>query len=78
MQVHENEEDQAVNLAKQAKHVLSFLHTRDTKNNKRQENAKFYNHNYHIQDIRDVQHKNINMSCDYWKFPSHPVAAQKF
>ena len=25
-----------------------------------------------------VQHKNINMTRDYWKFPRHPVAAEKF
>ena len=34
MQVHENEEGQAVSLAKDAKRVPSLLRTRDTKNNK--------------------------------------------
>ena len=33
MQVHENEEDQASGLAKEAKHLLSLLHNIDTKNN---------------------------------------------
>ena len=36
MQVCENEEDQAVSLEKEAKYVLSLLHNRYTKNNKRQ------------------------------------------
>ena len=31
MQVRKNEEDQAISLAKEAKRVLSLLHTRDTK-----------------------------------------------
>ena len=31
MQVHENEEDQDVSSSKEAKCVLSLLHTRDTK-----------------------------------------------
>ena len=34
MQVHENEEYQAVSFAKEAKRALSLLHTRDRKNNK--------------------------------------------
>ena len=34
MHIYENEEDQAVSLAKEAKRVLSLLHIRDTKNNK--------------------------------------------
>ena len=55
-----------------------LLHTIDTNNNKRQENDKLYNRHYHIQDIKDVQHKNVNMPWDYRKFPSHPVAAEKF
>ena len=46
---------------------LSLLHTRYTKNNKLEENAKFSNHHYHIQYIIDVQHKNVNMSWDYQK-----------
>ena len=41
MQVHENEEYQAIILAKESKHVLFLLHTRDTKNNKRKENSIF-------------------------------------
>ena len=76
MQVNENEEDQAVSLSKESKHVLSLLNTRDTENNKWQENAKFSNYNYHIQDINYVQHKKANMSWYYWKFPSHPAAAE--
>ena len=55
-------------------HVLSFLHNRDTKNNKLQETAKFSTRNYHIQEIKKVQHKNINMYWDYMKFTHHPVA----
>ena len=58
--------------------MLSFLYNRDTKNNKRQENAKMYNRHYHIKDIKYVQHKNINTTWDYWKFPWHPVAEEKF
>ena len=34
MQVHENEEYQYLILAKEAKCVLSLIHTRDTNNNK--------------------------------------------
>ena len=41
MQVHENESYKAVSLAKEAKHVLLVIHTRDTNNNKLQENYKF-------------------------------------
>ena len=37
-----------------------------------------YNRKYHIQDIKDLQHKNINVSWDYPNFPRHPVAAKKF
>ena len=37
--------------------MLLLLCTRDTKNNKRQEDAKFFNYHYHIQDIKYVQHK---------------------
>ena len=50
MQVHESGEDQAVSLTKEAKRILSLLHTRDKKT-KKQENGKFSNHHYHIQDI---------------------------
>ena len=78
MQVHENEEDQDVRLAKESKRVLSFIYNRDTSNNKRRGNYKFYHPHYHIQDIKYVQHKNINMSWYYWKFPRHPVSAEKF
>ena len=59
MQVHENEEDWALSLAEEAKHVLSFIHNRDKNNNKRQENSKFTNYHYHIQDIKDTQRKKI-------------------
>ena len=41
MQVYDNEEYQAVSLSKEAKHFLSLLYTRDTKNNKRQEIPSF-------------------------------------
>ena len=36
----------------------------------------FSNHCYQIQDINYVQHKNVNMSWDYWRFPRHQVAAE--
>ena len=39
MQVNENEEDQAVILAKEDEHVLSLFHTIYTKRNKGQENT---------------------------------------
>ena len=78
MQVYENEENQDVSLAKEAKCVLFLLHTRGTNRNKLQENDIFYNLHYYIQDIKYVQHKNINMSWDYRKFPCHPVAAENF
>ena len=68
MQVHENEEDQAVSLSKESKRMLLLLSTRDTNNNKRQENAKISNRHYHIQDIKYVQHKNVNMTWDYRNF----------
>ena len=41
------------------------------------ENSKYSNHNYHVQDIKYVQHKNVNMTWDYRKFPRHPVSAEK-
>ena len=41
VQVLENEEYQSVSSSKEAKRVLLSLHTRDTKNNKQQENEKF-------------------------------------
>ena len=34
MWFHKNEEDQAVSLSKEARYVLSLVHTIDTKNNK--------------------------------------------
>ena len=40
MQVHENEYNQPVILAKQAKRVISLLHTRDKNRNKIQEMPK--------------------------------------
>ena len=78
MQVNENEEDKPVSLPKEAKRVLSLLHIRYANNNKHQENAKFSNCHYHIQDIKYVQHKNINMTWDYRKFPRSPVSAESF
>ena len=57
MQVHENEEVQAVSLAKEDICVLLLLHTIDTNNNKWKENSKFSNRHYHIKYIKDVQHK---------------------
>ena len=77
MQVHKNEEDLSISLAKEAKLVFSSLHNRYTKNNKGQKNAKFSNHCYYVQDINDFQYKNSNISWDYQKFPRHPVAAEK-
>ena len=73
MQVHENEEGQAIILAKEAKSVLSLIHTRDTKNN---ENIS--NRHYHIQNINNTKNKKINITWDYRKFPGHPVAEEKF
>ena len=73
MQVHENEEGQAIILAKEAKSVSSLIHTRDTKNN-----AKFFMGHYHIQNINNTKNKNINITWDYRKFPGHPVAEEKF
>ena len=37
--------------------MLSLLHTIYTKNNKQQENSKLSDRNYHIQDMKYVQHK---------------------
>ena len=39
--------------------------------------CQFSNRHYHIQDIKYVQHKNINMTWDSWNFPRHPVAEEK-
>ena len=62
IQVHERGEDKSVSLSKQDQHVLYFLHNRYSKNNKLQENDYFPTHHYHIQYIKYVQHKKINMS----------------
>ena len=78
MQVRGNEEDQAVSLENEYKRVLSLLHTIDTKNNKQQENEKFSNPRYHVQDMKDVQHKNINMYWGCRNFLRQPVAAEEF
>ena len=75
-QVHKNEEDQTVSLEKDAKHVLSLIITRDTKKNEQQGNAKFSYRHYHIQDIKYVPHKNVNITLGYWKFPRHLVTAE--
>ena len=58
--------------------MLSFFHTRYTNNNKQQVNVNLSNRNYHIQDIKNVQHKNVYITWDYRKFPSHPFAAENF
>ena len=55
-----------------------MLHTRDTNNNKCQKIAKFSNQHYHIQDIKNVQHKNSNISWYHRKFPRYPVDADNF
>ena len=78
MQVHENEEDQAVSLSKETKYVLYLLHTRDKNNIKFQGNYKISNCRYHIKDIKYMQHKKVDMSWYYRKFPCHPIAAEKF
>ena len=41
-------------------------------------NYQVSNRNYHIQDKKDMQHKNVNMSWDNQKYTRHPVAAKKF
>ena len=58
--------------------MLYLLHTIETNYNKQQESANYSNRNYHIQYIKDVQHKNVNMTWDYCKFPRHPVATENF
>ena len=65
-------------MAKEAKHVVFLLCTINIKNNDQQESAKISNCHYHIQDIKDVQHKNVNMNWGYLKFPRHSVATEKF
>ena len=57
--------------------VLYFLHNRDKKNNRRQENVNFSNRHYHIEYIKYLQYKNFNMTSDYQKFPRHPISAEK-
>ena len=57
MKVRENKEDLYVSLSKESKHELSLIHTRYKKNN--QENANTPHRCYHIQEIKDVLHKNI-------------------
>ena len=47
--------------------MLSLIQTIDTNNNKQQENAKFSNRTYRIQDMKYVQHKNVDMTWDYQK-----------
>ena len=58
--------------------MLSLLHNRYTKNNKRQGKTKISNRHYQIQYIKDMQHKNVNMTWYYRNFPRHPVAAENF
>ena len=58
--------------------MLLFLHTRDKREQQAARKCQIYNCRYHIQDIKNVQHKDININWDYWKFPWHPVAAEKF
>ena len=53
-----------------------ILQIKRTTNDKK--NSKFSNFRYHIKYIKDVQHKNINITKDYWKFPRHKFAAEKF
>ena len=36
------------------------------------------NYHYHIQNMKDVQHKNVNMTWYYRRFPRHPVSEEKF
>ena len=76
--VHENEEDQTTSLSKEAEFVLYIFNTRYINNNELQESTKFSNRHYHIQHIKDMQHKNFNISWDYWKFHCRTVAAEKF
>ena len=73
-----NEEDKSVRLLSEYWHILYLPNTRDTKNNKRQEKYKFSTCHYHIQDIKDVQHKNFSMSWDYSNFSCHLVADESY
>ena len=73
MQVHESGEDQDVSLTKEAKRILSLLRTRDLK--KKIRKWKVFQPSLSHSRHKYVQHKNVNMSWDYWKFPRHPVAA---
>ena len=68
MQVNENEEYKSISLPKESERVLSLLHTRDKNNSRLQDNVMFSNCNYHIQDINEVQHKSIKMTCNYQNF----------
>ena len=78
MQVHETEEYQAGSLTKEARHVLSLLHNRYTKNIKCQYNEKLSTLHYHIQNKTNVQYKNVNMSCDYRNFPHQLFSAERY
>ena len=40
--------------------------------------SSFSNRHYHIQDIKYVQHENVNMTWYYWKFPRHPLSVENF
>ena len=62
MQFHGNEENEYVSLSKEAKRVLLFINTRDTKNNTLQEHFKYSNHHYHIEYIKDVLHNNVKIT----------------
>ena len=75
MQVHENKEKQSVSLAKGSEPALSLFHTRYIKNNKKKLSSQ---PSLYIQDMKYVQHKNVNMSWYYWKFPMHPFADEKY
>ena len=62
MQVHEDEKVQALSITINDKRVLSLIHARYTKKIQWQENAKLFNCYYQIQDIKYVQHENVNMT----------------
>ena len=63
-------------LRKEAKFLLSLLHTKDTNNKKWQENTEFSKWSLSNSRQKDVQHKNVNMDWDYRKFPINPVASE--
>ena len=52
--------------------ILGIQRTTDDKK------TKFSYCYYHIQDNIYVQHKNVNTTGKYWKFPRHLVAADNF